>query len=109
MGLSSVAALCGEVGSDVDVARFRPNIVLAGTAALEEDGWVGRRLTIGGGVLEVTMRSPRCVMIDMETADLPAQPGNLLAAGRLNEARLGIVARVLRPGRLSVDDPVRIG
>lgn len=104
LGLASVSALSAEVGSDVDPSRFRANILVAGTAALAEDQLVGRQLTIGTAVLEVTMRSPRCVMIDMSTADLPAQHGNLLATGRMNDACLGVIARVVRPGRVSVGD-----
>src|SRR5436309_8221177 len=66
LGLGSVAALSAEVGADVDHRRFRPNLVLEGVAPLAEDSWVGRQVRIGGVRLEVTMRSPRCVMVDMQ-------------------------------------------
>jgi uncharacterized protein YcbX len=107
IGLPSVAALTDERGAPVDPARFRANIVLE-TAAdpFVEDGWVGRQVRIGTAVLQVTMTSPRCVMVNMKTADLPAQPGNLVALGRLNEACLGIIASVVVPGRVSVGDSV---
>lgn len=104
LGLASVAALSAEAGRDVDPGRFRANILVADTPALAEDQLVGRRVAVGTAVVEVTMRSPRCVMVDMSTADLPAQHGNLLATGRLNEACLGVVARVVRPGRVRVGD-----
>jgi uncharacterized protein YcbX len=107
LGLASVAALAAEVGVDVDPARFRANILLEGTPALAEDRLIGQLLTVGTAVLEVTMRSTRCVMIDMSTADLPAQHGNLLAVGRMNETCLGVIARVVVPGRISVGDAVQ--
>ena len=109
VGLGSVAALSAEVGQEVDVGRFRPNIVVSGLAAFAEDELVGRRLRVGEVQLEVTMRSPRCVMIDMESADLPRQHGNLLGIGRINEACLGVIARVLEPGRIAVSDAVDVG
>jgi hypothetical protein len=43
-------------------------------------------------------------MVDMGTADLPAQPGNLAATGRLNNACLGVIATVLTPGAALVGD-----
>lgn len=108
LGLSSVAALAAEVGADVDPARFRANLLIADTPPLAEDQLVGHRLQVGTAVLEVTMRSPRCVMIDMETADLPEQRGNLLSAGRLNDACLGVIATVVAPGRVTAGDTVTV-
>ena len=60
---------------------------------------MGRHLHIGTAVLRVGMASTRCVMVNAETADLPAQPGNLAAVGRLDDSRLGVVATVADPGR----------
>ena len=108
LGLSSVAALAAEVGADVDPARFRANLLIADTPPMAEDQLVGHRLQVGTAVLEVTMRSPRCVMIDMATADLPEQRGNLLAAGRVNDACLGVIARVVTPGRVTAGDAVTV-
>ena len=110
LGLASVDALAAELGAEVDPGRFRANIVVEGWPAYAEDARVGRTLRLGGQVdgvlLEVTMRSPRCVMVDMESADLPLQPGVLRAAGRANEACLGVIARVVRPGRVRLGDRV---
>lgn len=108
LGLASVAALSDETGTDVDPSRFRANMLVEGLTALAEDHLVGQRLRIGSAMFEVTMRSPRCVMIDMATADLPTQPGNLRAVGRFNEACLGVIARVVRPGRVRVGDVVQL-
>lgn len=104
LGLTSVAALAAETGADIDPGRFRANILVAGTPAMAEDVLVGRQLRVGTALLEVTMRSTRCVMIDMATADLPPQHGNLLAVGRLNQTCLGVIATVVRPGRVRVGD-----
>ena len=104
LALASVAALSAETGADIDPSRFRANILLEGMTALAEDGLVGQLLTIGTAVFEVTMRSTRCVMVDMSTADLPEQHGNLLAVGRMNDACLGVIARVVQAGRVSVGD-----
>lgn len=104
LGVASVTALAAEVGAGVDADRFRANILVEGLPPFAEDSLVGRVLRIGDVLLEVTMRSPRCVMIDMETAALPPQPGNLVAVGRLNDACLGVIARVVLPGRIRIGD-----
>ena len=108
LGLASVEALAAARGESVAAGRFRPNITLDIDTAFAEDSWVGQRLQVGSAVLEVTMVSPRCVMIDMATADLPAQHGNLTAIGRLNDACLGVIAQVVRPGRITAGDAVTL-
>ncbi len=106
LGTASVAALAAERGADVDPVRFRPNLLLATERAFCEDDWVGRTVQIGTATLGVTMTSPRCVMVDLETADLPAQQGNLRAVGLLHDACLGVIADVLVPGTVAVGDEV---
>jgi uncharacterized protein len=107
LAVESVAAVCGDRRVCIDASRFRSNIVLGGLPPLGEDALVGRLISVGEVRLEVTMRSVRCVMVDMETADLPAQPGNLRGIGQANDACLGVVAQVVRPGRVRVGDRVR--
>jgi uncharacterized protein YcbX len=105
-GSASIEALARARGDEVDPARFRANVLLATHEPFEEEGWVGRRITIGTAVLRVEFPSPRCVMVDMATADLPEQHGNLLALGRINDANLGVIASVEQPGRIAVGDAV---
>jgi uncharacterized protein YcbX len=108
IGMPSVAALSAEWQADVDPSRFRPNVVLDTSGPFVEDTWVGQRLQIGSAVLLVDMTSPRCVMVDMETADLPEQHGNLKAIGALNQACLGVIATVVVPGTIRVGDALSI-
>jgi uncharacterized protein YcbX len=106
LGSASVTAVADERGRPVDAARFRANVLLTGLRAFAEESWIGRRVSVGTAVLSVTAASPRCAMVNAETADLPAQPGNLAAVGRLRDGQLGVVATVVRAGRISVGDPV---
>jgi uncharacterized protein YcbX len=107
LAVESVAAVCRTQRGCIDASRFRSNITLCGLPPFGEDALLGRLISVGEVRLEVTMRSVRCAMIDMETADLPGQPGNLRAVGQANDACLGVVARVVRPGRVRVGDHVR--
>ena len=68
--LKTIGAELG--GDDLDVRRFRPNILLAlnnPDDGLPESQWTGGRLSLGGAVLEVTMPTIRCVVPSR------AQPG----------------------------------
>jgi len=104
LGSASVAAVASEHGEHVDPARFRSNIVVATDEAFAEEEWIGRHVQVGTVLLAVTMASPRCVMVDAATVDLPAQPGVLAAVGRANKARLGVVAKVVQQGAVSIGD-----
>ncbi len=108
LGHSSVAAVAEERGEPVDATRFRANILIDGLGAFAEEAWIGRRLHIGTAVLQVSMALSRCVMVNAETADLPAQLGNLAAIGRLSDGQLGVVATVVRAGRISVGDALTV-
>ncbi len=106
VGTGSVDAVGAELGDRVEPVRFRPNILFAGDGPFAEDSWVGREVTVGACVLRVLMTSPRCVMVDMATADLPPLEGVLAATGRINQACTGVIAEVVRPGRVRVGDQV---
>lgn len=108
LGSASVEAVAGELGAPVAVGRFRANIVLRTTRAWAEDAWEGRRLRLGGVLLDVVSTTPRCVMVDAATAERPAQPGVLTAVGRLHGAELGIIAEVVEAGWVAVGDEVHL-
>lgn len=108
LGSASVVAVSHEHGEHVDPARFRANIVVETDAAFAEQEWIGRQVQIGTTLLAVTMASPRCVMVEAATFDVPTQPGILSAVGRVNRARLGVVATVIREGIISIGDTLDV-
>jgi uncharacterized protein YcbX len=93
---------------DWDVRRFRPNVVLDvdGDPFLE-NGWTGRRLSIGEVVLEVDGPTVRCAMPLRAQPGLDRQPGLFQAMDTLNTAmpnHLGAYASVVQPGIIRVSD-----
>lgn len=70
--LNSRMAARGKPG--VDMQRFRPNIVVAGTLPWAEDSW--KRIRIGGVEFHVWQRCGRCAMttIDRETLARGPEP-----------------------------------
>lgn len=72
-----------------------------------EEPWAGRRLHVGVVVLEVTIRAPRCVMVNLEQRALPRRPRLLKTIAGWNGLDAGMYATVVRPGVVRVGDPVR--
>ncbi len=92
----------------VDPRRLRPNIVIEGVEGLDENGWVGRRLRLGGGELEVVDRCERCVMTTIDPDSLDVDPDVLRRINQDFEARMGVLCEVATAGELRVGDEVAL-
>ncbi len=104
----SIAGLGALVDTELDVRRFRPNLLVepAGDAPFPEDGWVGRVLQIGEVQMRVDRRDTRCVIITQDPATLERDPVVLKTLGRRRDTCLGVYGTTVRPGRISVGDAV---
>jgi uncharacterized protein len=111
---TGLATLGRELGSEPDVRRFRPNLVVDTLAAglLEgypEDGWIGRQLAVGDEVVvAIDGGMPRCVMVSAEQRDLPRDPAVLTTLGRVHDVDFGVQASVVRGGVMRPGDEVRL-
>lgn len=99
--------------SDVDVRRFRPNVLVA-TPEIDdgfpEADWLGKRLTLGDGVeLAVVAPCPRCVMVTRKVGDDLRQDRPLLRT-IVREAgqNVGVYAAVVNGGRIAEGDRVAL-
>ncbi|HMF04217.1 MAG TPA: MOSC domain-containing protein [Acidimicrobiia bacterium] len=99
-------------GSDFDVRRFRPNVVVAVDDDVDgefpEQGWLGRKLDVGDAELEVMASCPRCVMVTRDLAELPADTQVLRTIVRHADQNIGVYANVVRPGRLQTGAAVTL-
>ncbi len=114
INLATIAAIGREAGQDLDTRRFRANILLATESRepLLEDSWIGGRLVFGsdetGPIVSVTMRDPRCVMINFDPDTAQSDPRIMKAAVRLNNNDAGAYGTVARTGQISVGQPVSL-
>ena len=97
--------------SDVDVRRFRPNVLVEtpdDADGFPEADWLGKRLTLGDGVeLEVVAPCPRCVMVTRTIGDDLRQDRPLLRTiVREADQNVGVYATVVRGGRIAEGDRV---
>jgi len=106
----SLAALAKELGHEVAMARFRPNIVIATDQPWVEDAW--RRIRVGDIELELVKPCGRCVGITAEpgTGRTSREPLRTLARMRTRDGRVlfGQNAVHRGVGTLVVGDPVAV-
>lgn len=106
----TIARLGEMVGAQLDVQRFRPNILVAAAAdaPFTEDTWVGSVLRIGGMRMRVDKRDGRCVVITIDPVTTQRDPAVLRTVARDRQGCLGVYGSTVEPGRVAVDDPVII-
>lgn len=107
----------GEIGrlagTDADVRRFRPNILirLLRPGPFQEDTWVGGVLSFGepgeGPRVSVTMRDERCSMVNYHPDSGRSAPEILKSIVRTNQTNAGIYATVISTGHLAIGQTVR--
>ncbi len=109
---SSVDELARRVGRPIPVERFRPNIVVTGDSAHDEDRW--HRFAIGELAFEGVKLCARCKVttIDQDSGDRdPAsEPLRTLAYYRRIESHVYFGVNVVHrgPGRIAVGDAVDV-
>jgi uncharacterized protein YcbX len=100
------------VERDLDVRRFRPNIVirLMRPHPFEEDNWLGGVLVFGepdeGPRVSVTMRDVRCSMVNFDPDSGRTDPEILKSIVRAHQNTAGIYGTVIRSGRLAIGQSV---
>lgn len=108
---NTLRALQERYDGDFDVRRFRPNVLVdAGSdSAFAEDAWIGKSLHIGDQVvLNISGPAGRCVMTTLPQNGLAADNGILRTAAQCHAANVGVYAEVVRGGRISNGDEVRL-
>lgn len=107
----TVASLSALAGSELDVLRFRPNLLIeaASEESFPEDRWVGCVLRIGGMRMRVDGRDKRCLVVNLDPVTTRRNPAVLRAIAKERQVCLGVYGSTVQPGRIAVGDPVIMG
>ena len=114
INLATVQGIERESGRDIDLRRFRPNIVIESDSAepFAEDRWVGHTLTFGEGnsaaAVKVTMPDERCVMVNFDPDTVERDSEVMKTVVRLNENNAGVYSTVVQAGELRVGQILRL-
>jgi uncharacterized protein YcbX len=110
---ASLADLNARLASPIPIGRFRPNVVVEGGLAWDEDCW--RVVRTGEAVFRVAKPCERCIVttIDPATGERPDKTEPLYTLGRFRrDLRGGVMfGQNLIPerlGRIRVGDPVEV-
>jgi uncharacterized protein len=107
---ASLDELNSRLTEPVGMERFRPNLVIAGGAPFQEDGW--RSITIGGLRFDLVKPCARCTIIttDQRTGVRSNEPLRTLATYRnkANKVLFGMNAMGEAGGVLRIGDAVTV-
>jgi uncharacterized protein len=111
---STLMALERASGLELDVRRFRPNIVVEAASGepFAEDSWIGHVLAFGSrgaaAAMTVWMRDLRCPMINLDPETATPDLRVLRAAGQSHEACAGVYGSTFTTGTLRIGDEVHL-
>jgi len=108
--LASLDDLNARMERPVPITRFRPNIVVAGGTAFQEDGW--KRIRIGQVTFRVIKACNRCEMInvDQQTGQRDTQPLDTLGSYRRHAKGIAFGQNLVQEneGAVRVGDKIEI-
>jgi uncharacterized protein len=111
ISVQSARRLGEEIGTAVDIRRFRSNIYLDLSAekGFAEDELVGRRLAVGSKVvISILERDPRCVMITLDPDTGESMPELLRRVAQAHQGMAGVYGAVLVEGMVRKGDAVQL-
>ena len=109
LSTQTLASLGRLTGTALATARFRPNVVVeASEGDFPEDAWVGRVLRLGELRIRVDARDMRCVVVTIDPLTLRRDPAILRVIAQERDARVGVYASTVQPGRVAVGDRVEL-
>jgi uncharacterized protein YcbX len=96
-------------GSQFDVRRFRPNVLIERDGAeLAEFDWCGRRLRAPNVTFDADIPALRCSIPTRQQGDLPADPDVLRTINAHADHCLGVYANVAEAGTLAEGDLLEV-
>lgn len=106
----TVARLGEMVGYELDVLRFRPNILVEADEDVPflEDSWVGQTLRIGALRMRVDQRDGRCVVITIDPATGERNPEILRTVMDQRQQCLGVYGSTVEPACVALSDKVKL-
>lgn len=105
----SLESLNQQLHEPVGMERFRPNLVVQGTLAFEEDQW--EQIQVGEVILQKEKLCSRCsiITVDPKTGARGQEPLKTLASSRKIDGKIkfGIYCSIKKMGRIRVGDSLQ--
>jgi uncharacterized protein YcbX len=107
-----IKKLEADSGCRLDPRRFRANLLIEpfDTVAVDEDGWLGKTVVLGGHAhspaVRVTVRDIRCTMVNLDPETAAADPRVLKTIAHTQDNCAGVYASVFEIGTIAAGDGV---
>ena len=109
LNLASLDRLSDVLGVEMNIARFRGNLIVEDVPAWSEFDWVGKDITVGDVRLKVTERIERCRATEANPATGLRDANTLRALeDTWGHRDFGVYATVTYGGDVKVGDPIAI-
>ena len=109
---NTIETIAARAGCDLDVRRFRPNILVetSSDAPFPEDAWIGKLIVFGeqpeAAAMSIAQRDVRCAMLNLDPETGLSTPQILKATVQANQNCAGVYGAPFRTGELKVGDQV---
>ncbi len=114
ISVDTIAEIGAKAGKELDVRRFRPNILVSLTrpGAFQEESWIGGILLFGdpeaGPRVNVALGDERCAMVNYDPDSGSSSSEVLKTIVQTNANIAGIYGTVVRTGRIAVGQKVHL-
>ena len=109
INLTTISEFEKKLGKKIAPSRFRGNLLIDNGNPWEEFNWIGKKISVGDCILEVFKKTQRCgaTNVNPENAVRDINIPNEINAhyGHLD---LGVYARVIKTGLVSISDKLYI-
>ncbi len=95
----------------IDIRRFRPNILVEtdeNDVDFVEQRHIGKKLRIGGAIVEITEPCARCAFTALGQPGIPFDKDVLHTIAKHGGGGFGVLVKVLSPGRITHGDAVTV-
>ncbi|WP_457649116.1 MOSC domain-containing protein [Profundibacter sp.] len=107
--LATNRALGEKLGADLSPLRWRGNLWFDGLKPWEEFDWVGKRVRIGGAILEIRERITRCMATTVNPATGKRDADTLGALqDNWGHKQFGVYGVVVKDGRITLGDEIEV-
>lgn len=105
LNIKSIKDFSNKINKDIEIQRFRGNILIDGVKAWEERNWIGKIIQIGDVKFKVLKNIPRCIAINLKP-NTDDKNLNLLKSLKKNYKHfdMGIYLIPLSNGKIELDD-----
>lgn len=106
ISIATIKALEQAVGIELDIRRFRPNLLIKtiSNEPFEEHNWVGKTICIGNSSLHIYMQDIRCSMINIDPDSGESDSRILKTVAQNYENCAGVYATITGTGTILATD-----